>query len=163
MASQTSKYKVYFNVGASYNNLFIFNYCYIRNKILVYRNYLFHNFIFTLWHTNLSRKYTMYIITRMKYTGSISLFMKSIISTFVKRSIQKYMHKSNTKNVCTSGLWVGKGGGTLILYKHEYYNNILVPMSLLCDLLSRHKANTLALKYHSVIIQKEWGWEVYYK
>ena len=43
----------------------------------------------------------MHVTTRMKCTGSItcSLFPKSIISTFVKRSIQKYMHKCNT---CTN-------------------------------------------------------------
>ena len=45
----------------------------------------------------------MYIgITKRKYTGSISLFPKSIISTFVKRCLQKYVHKCNTKKCCTS-------------------------------------------------------------
>ena len=35
----------------------------------------------------------------MKYTGSISLFPKSIISTFVKRCIQKYMHECYTNSI----------------------------------------------------------------
>ena len=55
----------------------------------------------------------------MKYTGSISLFPKSIIFTFVKRSIQKYMHKRNTKNAEHLDHEFGKEGGTLVLYKHE--------------------------------------------
>ena len=33
-----------------------------------------------------------------------------------------------------------KEGGTLVLYKHECWNNILIHLSHLCDLLSRHKA-----------------------
>ena len=53
----------------------------------------------------------------MKYTGSIRLFPKIIISTFLKRFIQNYMHKCNTKNCCTSGSRVGKGGVTYKIIK----------------------------------------------
>ena len=71
----------------------LFNYCYIRNKRLVFRSYLFHNFIFLLWQTNSSGKYTMYIITQMKYTGSINLFPKSIISGPYKSTYIKVIQK----------------------------------------------------------------------
>ena len=95
MPSQTSKYKIYFNFGANDNNLFIFNYCYIKNEILVYRNYLFHYTSYSQYEIIIYFEciHLIHVITRMKYTGSFSLFPKSIISIFVKRSIQKYMNR----------------------------------------------------------------------
>ena len=49
----------------------------------------------------------MYIIPQIKYTGSNSLFPKSITSTVVKRCIQKYIHKFIQKKIVQL---VGKGG-----------------------------------------------------
>ena len=63
------------------------------------------------------------------------------------------------KNCCTSEWWVGKfgEGGILVLYKLENENNILVHLSHLCDLFSRHKANTLALLISKVKISEGVG------
>ena len=46
----------------------------------------------------------------MKYTGSISLFLTSIISTFVKRFISKFMHMCNRKKAVHLDHELGTGG-----------------------------------------------------
>ena len=83
---------------------------------MVYRNYLFQNISYSLYDILIYLEY-IHVYNHTNEIYKINKFIsKKYITKFVKRSIQKYMHKCNTKNCCTSGSLVGKGGGTFVLY-----------------------------------------------